>query len=113
VEQVDEKSSPKAKPKPSSNDLWQAASNGDLESINILHKAGNSLDEKDASGWTPLFWGVAVDDQKAVKLLLDKGAKVNLTNNDGQTPLDWAIQTKKNKIAELLKKHGAKRGNDL
>ena len=29
VGQVDEKSSPKAKPKPSSNDLWQAASNGD------------------------------------------------------------------------------------
>jgi ankyrin repeat protein len=113
VGQVDEKSSPKAKPKLSSNDLWQAASNGDLEAINILHKAGNSLDEKDASGWTPLFWGVAVDGQKAVKLLLDKGAKVNLTNNDGQTPLDWAIQTKKNKIAELLKKHGAKRGNDL
>ena len=92
--QVDEKSSPKAKPKPTSNDLWQAASNGDLEVINILHKAGNSLDEKDVSGWTPLFWGVAVDGQKAVKLLLDKGAKVNLTNNDGQTPLDWAIQTK-------------------
>lgn len=111
--QVDEKSSPKAKSKPSSNDLWQAASNGDLEVINILHKAGNSLDEKDASGWTPLFWGVAVDGQKAVKLLLDKGAKVNLTNNDGQTPLDWAIQTKKNEMAELLKKHGAKRGNDL
>ena len=111
--QVDEKSSPKAKPKPNSNNLWQAASNGDLEAINILHKAGNSLDEKDASGWTPLFWGVAVDGQKAVKLLLDKGAKVNLTNNDGQTPLDWAIQTKKNKIAELLKKHGAKRGNSL
>ena len=113
VEQVDEKSSPKAKPKPSSNDLWQAASNGDLKAISILHKAGNSLDKKDASGWTPLFWGVAVDGQKAVKLLLDKGAKVNLTNNDGQTPLDWAIQTKKNKIAELLKKHGAKRSNDL
>ena len=81
--------------------------------INILHKAGNSLDEKDASGWTALFWGVAVDGQKAVKLLLDKGAKVNLTNNDGQTPLDWAIQTKNNEMAELLKKHGAKRGNDL
>jgi len=113
VGQVDEKSSPKAKPKPSSNDLWQAASNGDLEAINLLHKAGNSLDKKDASGWTPLFWGVAVDGQKAVKLLLDKGAKVNLTNNDGQTPLDWAIQTKKNEMAELLKKHGAKRGNDL
>ncbi len=113
VEQVDERSSPKAKPKPSSNDLWQAASNGDLEAINILHKAGNSLDEKDASGWTPLFWGVAVDGQKAVKLLLDKGAKVNLTNNDGQTPLDWAIQTKKNEMAELLEKHGAKRGKDL
>ena len=63
VEQVDEKSSPKAKPKPSSNDLWQAASNGDLEAISILHKAGNSLDKKDASGWTPLFWGVAVDGQ--------------------------------------------------
>ena len=111
--QVDGNSSPKPKPKPSSNDLWQAASNGDLEAINILHKTGNSLDQKDASGWTPLFWGVAVDGQKAVKLLLDKGAKVNLTNNDGQTPLDWAIQTKKNKMVELLKKHGAKRGNDL
>ena len=111
--QVDEKTSPKVKSKPSSNDLWQAASNGDLEVINILHKAGNSLDEKDASGWTALFWGVAVDGQKAVKLLLDKGAKVNLTNNDGQTPLDWAIQTKNNEMAELLKKHGAKRGNDL
>ena len=111
--QVDKKSDPRAKPKPSSNDLWQAASNGDLEAINILHKAGNSLDEKDVSGWTPLFWGVAVDGQKAVKLLLDKGAKVNLINNDGQTPLDWAIQTKKNEMAELLEKHGAKRGKDL
>ena len=111
--QVDKKSNPKAKSKPISNDLWQAATNGDLEAISILHKAGNSLDEKDVSGWTPLFWGVAVDGQKAVKLLLDKGAKANLINNDGQTPLDWAIQTKKNEMAELLKKHGAKRGNDL
>ena len=111
--QVDENSSPKPKPKPRSNDLWQAASNGDLEAINLLHKTGNSLDQKDVSGWTPLFWGVAVDGQKAVKLLLDKGAKVNLTNNDGQTPLDWAIQTKKSEMAKLLKKHGAKRGNDL
>ena len=111
--QVDKKSNPKAKPKPISNDLWQAASNGNLEAISILHKAGNSLDEKDVSGWTPLFWGVAVDGQKAVKLLLDKGAKVNLINNDGQTPLDWAIQTKKNEMAELLEKHGAKRGKDL
>ncbi|MDB4341680.1 hypothetical protein OAA59_00540 [bacterium] len=40
--QVDGKTNPKAKPKPSSNDLWQAASNGDLEAINILHKAENS-----------------------------------------------------------------------
>ena len=113
VGQVDEKSNPMAKPKPSSNNLWQTASNGDLEAINLLHKAGNSLNKKDAPGWTSLFWGVVVNGQKAVKILLDKGAKDNLTNNDGQTPLDWAIQTKKHNITVSLKKHGDKRGNDL
>lgn len=105
----------KAKPnsKPASVTLWQAASNGDLEAIERLSKDGESINGKDASGWTPLFWGVAVNSKQAVKLLLEKGADANLRNNEGKTPLDWAIQTKATEIVELLKERGAKKGNEL
>ncbi|KAK0706216.1 hypothetical protein B0T26DRAFT_725797 [Lasiosphaeria miniovina] len=73
------------------NEGWRplhvAASNGDSVLVNLLLKAGASVDLKDAKGRTPLHLAVMQGHLTACTVLLLRGADVNARDEDHATPL--------------------------
>ena len=89
--------------------IINAATNGDLASVQAYLDAGVNINSRDSNGWTPLHWAASEDYDQIVKLLIDNGAKINVKDDLGDTPLDFAdIETSK-----LLISNGAKTGLEL
>ena len=89
--------------------IINAATNGDLASVQAYLDAGVNINARDSNGWTPLHWAASEDYDQIVKLLIDNGAKINVKDDLGDTPLDFAdIETSK-----LLISNGAKTGLEL
>ncbi len=72
--------------------------------INVLIKAGLSIDAQDPKGWTALFYAVDEYNLIYLQLLLDAGADVSIKDAKGQTALDFAIDRDWKDGIELLKK---------
>jgi len=118
--------------------IYQAASIGDLETVEKLLESGTDVNQKNRQGYTPLMaagtkeiaefliskgasvnestiFGTALHEAvnsrryEVAKVLLENGASVNAKTNVGKTPLDRAT----GKIADLLRKHGGKTGEAL
>jgi ankyrin repeat protein len=122
--------------------IYQAASIGDLETVEKLLESGTDVNQKIRQGYTPLMaagtkeiaefliskgasvnestiFGTALHEAvnrrryEVAKVLLENGASVDAKTNVGKTPLDMAIKWKQKKIADLLRKHGGKTGEEL
>ena len=88
-------------------DIWQAASDGDVEAIEAHIDADTDLNEKNDSGYAPLHYGVMKTRTDVVALLLEAGADPDVVNSQSKTPLDLAISAAKDEIVDLLLEAGA------
>jgi len=114
------------KPATPGDDIWTAASKGDLTALQQHIDAGIDIegrDEKHKS--TPLHHAAYFGQLETVKWLVEKGAGMNARNNDGNTPLDVAYEgmesdefdsdarRAKREVVEYLDSIGADKNEDL
>ena len=85
--------------------LSAAAAKGHKEIVEMLLKAGATVNAQDSYGQTAL--SNAVRYPEVVKLLLEARAKVDIQDKDGFTALKYAIQCKAVDTVEMLLKAGA------
>ncbi len=81
-------------------------SNADI--LNVLLKAGASINIQQYTGLTALHIAAANGHTQTVKSLLDHGADPNVLDNNGKTSLFMALRNGNAEIVELLKAHNAK-----
>lgn len=80
--------------------LMQAVCNVNLPIemiVELVGKGGNSLNQADYNGWTPLHWAISHGNIEAAKYLLKKGANPNLQSQNEETPLSLAATYNANK----------------
>ena len=70
--------------------------------VELLVKAGASVDLKDEDGMTPLMTAVMCEHEAICRILVAHGADVHVEDADGETPLTAATSGIK---AILLEKH--------
>jgi hypothetical protein len=87
--------------------LARAAQNGNGPTIRVLLAAGARVDDKDGSGWTPLFNAALKGDLEIVEALLSAGADVNARSSNGWTALKEAQMRGYENVAQRLKAAGA------
>jgi uncharacterized protein len=91
--------------------LCYAASLGNVDFMELLHRHGAKVNVRAGHGWTPLHYAVLrKENVAAVKWLIAHGADVNAHNEADMTPLDWAKRSQLTEIVTLLKNAGAKEG---
>ena len=88
--------------------LHWAVRNDDLETANILIKAGARIDAATRYGVTPLYLACANGDAAMIDALLRAGANANAANPGGETALMTAARTGKVDAVKLLLDRGAK-----
>ena len=89
-------------------DLWEAASEGDLKTINKLIKEGADVHARDPNlSFTPLHIAVMSNQPKAVRLLVKKGASAKSGTADGNTPLHAAVFLGYDDVVKELLRAGA------
>ena len=74
--------------------------------IEILYKAGASLNESSEHDWTPLAWAVLFGEVDAVKKLVELGADIDKMSR-GLTPLGHAARNGRGDVAHILITAGA------
>jgi len=76
------------------DNLIAAAKHGNLERVNAILEADNSLvNQKDESGATPVHYAALSGHSHIVRLLVQRGADVNSPDRQhGATPAGWAIE---------------------
>ena len=93
------------KPLPS---LWEAAAEGDIDSLEAHLKAGANLNSLEPQfGVTPLTIAVGSDQSETTRWLLDNGADVNARGGDGGSPLLAAAFLGRAATASILLDAGA------
>ena len=85
------------------NELMQAASKGDLATLQRLLATGVAIDERDIFGNTALIYAVSAGHYEAVSLLLRQGADITLTKPNGLSILDIAASNKYERLLHLLR----------
>ncbi len=75
-----------------SQQLLQAAKNGDIKRTENLIKHGAKINATNKNGETALYLATKCNHVKAVQLLLDNGADVNVKNKYGLTALHYAAR---------------------
>lgn len=86
------------------SNIWVAASDGDLDRIKELLRAGMIVNAQDENGYSPIHAAVSYSQVEVLEFLLANGADVNLKDNDGDTPL---LSCEDPKIFSILKAAGA------
>ena len=90
-------------------DVWSAARANDFDSLRRLLKDGNSVDEINGSGVTPLHLCASLGHAKLAQYLISKGANVHKCDHEsGWTPLHRALYNKRIGVALMLIENGAK-----
>ena len=87
--------------------LHIAASNGNLQILAILYKAGADVNQKDAVGSIPLDYAVEHDHLEAAKLLVQLKSNINAQNKNGMTPLMFAAKAGDSEMVRMLLAGGA------
>ena len=82
-----------------------AAQEGNLETVEVLLKAGANMEAKDNEGRTPLHLAVAAGKLETIDALITAGADTTIKNNKGETPFQL---TNNDAIKALLLQAGAK-----
>ncbi|XP_044757548.1 ankyrin repeat, SAM and basic leucine zipper domain-containing protein 1-like [Coccinella septempunctata] len=83
------------------NALMFAASNGNLNAVELLLPLVD-LNEEDNQSWDALFWAVYGGNASLVEFLIDKGMSIDRTDIRGNTPLDIAVDNNYQDIIKLL-----------
>ena len=88
-------------------DLHQACSDGDAETVKVVLCQGASLSEKGDNGDTPLHSACRAGQTEVASLLIQLGADIHTKNSEGCTPLHYASESGQVDTARLLVEHGA------
>ena len=89
--------------------IHDAARKGDVDGVKqLLDGGGGGLEERDATGETPLISASLAGKTRIVELLLARGAMMEARNNRGLTPLHAAAYGGHLGVAIALIDHGAK-----
>ncbi|KAG7389767.1 hypothetical protein PHYPSEUDO_009687 [Phytophthora pseudosyringae] len=88
--------------------LCDAAENGHVDCIEILHTLGVSLDEQKPTGVSPLMMACSVGNVEAARALLMFGASLDLEDVHGMTALMVAARDGRANCVRLLVKKGAR-----
>ena len=93
--------------------LFEAAQNGNIETLKKLISRGADINRKDRLGNTALHYAVVSDNFEIVKYLIEAGASILIRDRKGRTP-DWYVKSsriysffeelKKKQLEELKKK---------
>jgi hypothetical protein len=91
--------------------LFRAVASGDIEKIKGEIAAGESIDDLDENGWTPLMWAIQNEQRHVVRWLLENGARTDIRSKlsvskipKGSTALSLAaFWGQELSIAELLR----------
>ncbi|KAJ8128957.1 hypothetical protein O1611_g4676 [Lasiodiplodia mahajangana] len=72
---------------------YSAISRSPVPMANVLQLEwkGDSINEKDNDGWTPLHWACRQPSADILKVLIEKGADLTARTNEGWTPRQIAI----------------------
>jgi ankyrin repeat protein len=89
--------------------LFEAARTGDLDAIRSLVADGVPVDERNATGQTPLIVAAEADMTAAARVLLDLGADVTATDAQGETAYPSAALNNNPELVGLLLDRGADR----
>jgi Ankyrin repeats (3 copies)/Squalene-hopene cyclase C-terminal domain len=87
--------------------LALAAASGYDDVMQVLLRAGVSIDAQNHFGDTALMAAVRSGRLEAVQLLLDRGANVRLVDRDGRDALAWAERMGRPSIVKALRGRGA------
>nr|XP_018908702.1 PREDICTED: uncharacterized protein LOC109038183 [Bemisia tabaci] len=82
--------------------IYIAASEGDLRTIERLFYTGVGVNDKDAEGRSPLHYAVNNGHFTVVKFLLENEADPTLTTNKGNSPLHTAVAKGDKTVVEIL-----------
>jgi ankyrin repeat protein len=88
--------------KPGWAPLHYAATNGHLETMELLLENHAYIDAESPNGTTPLMMAAMYGSEAAVKLLLDAGADPTLRNQLGMTAIDFATKASRRDAAEMI-----------
>ena len=99
---------PACKPlvKRSTVDLFRAAEQGDIDTLEACVDAGVDCNSTDEHGWTPLMCAAVAYQTEAVKLLLSCKADRTLRNKRNKTASDLAALKKNRDIVKVLAEFG-------
>jgi hypothetical protein len=90
------------------DDIWSAASGGDLRAIQRHIAAGADLNMIDSGmGNTPLIWSAVFGQTKAARMLIESGVDVDAMNRSGDTALHASSFYGQTEIVKLLLEKGA------
>ena len=82
-----------------SQDIWEAADQGNIEAVKQHLDAGANVNAKDEVGWTLLHTAAFYGHKEIAELLIAKGADVNAKSKRG-TPLSNAVKSGDKEIVE-------------
>jgi ankyrin repeat protein len=85
--------------------MW-AITRGYADVVRLLLARGESVDDRDADGWTPLHYAAAARDRgdnDVIQMILDRGGDPQALTAAHETPMDLARRYGKSAEAELLR----------
>lgn len=80
---------------------------GKMPNLSLILEEGETLDDIDEFGFTPLIECVIAKRLDVAEALLKKGAQVNVPDVTGRTPLHWAVYLSDLEMTRFLLAHGA------
>jgi ankyrin repeat protein len=89
------------------NDIWNAATKGDLSSVQMLVESGTDINVRNHENATALHLVTSCGHTELAKWLVDNGAYSDAQNKNGLTALHLAAQNGSTDMVELLVKNGA------
>jgi len=87
--------------------LLEAATKGDLSTVESLIEEGAYVDARDEKGLTPLIWASANNHVNVVTFLIENGADVNVKHSFGSTALISATMNGCFEVIKILITNGA------
>lgn len=88
--------------------IFAAATLGDVKAVDKFLKAGVSIDSQDPQTRSPLHISIRFHHYPLMKFLLEKGARLDLMYKKKEPPISWAISSNNSKALDMLLNAGSK-----